>query len=123
MTVKLSGGDSFKVEALSPAEQLVPEIAPWESADRPIPAVAFWKFNVMPYRAGLQTLALSVSMRIDSPKTAGGYMSVGVLDWQIKIRVDIGFSTRRFLVNNWQWLIATTVTLGGALAAWVALFS
>jgi len=122
MTVELSGR-SFKVETLSPAEQLVPEIAPWESADRPIPAVAFWEFNVMPYRAGIQTLVLAVSMRIDSPKAAGGRMPVPVLEREIKIRVDISFSTRRFLVNNWQWLIATSVTLGGALAAWVALFS
>jgi len=108
MSVELSG-PSFEVVSFGPTEQLVPEIARWE-------------FDVRPYRAGHQTLTLCVSLRVDSPITTGGRIAVPVLKREIRIRVDVGFSVRRFLAKNWQWLIATTLGLGGALATWVTLF-
>jgi tRNA A-37 threonylcarbamoyl transferase component Bud32 len=107
MGVELSGS-SFEVTSFSPLEQLVAPVARWE-------------FDVRPFRAGRQKLALCVSMRIDSPKTTGGRIAVPVLEQEIRIRVDLGFSTSRFLAKNWQWLIATILALGGALAAWAAL--
>jgi len=33
----------------------------------------------------------------------------------------MSYGTRRFIANNWQWLIATILGLGGAVAAWVTL--
>ena len=107
MSVELSG-PAFTVRSFSPAEQLVPQIGRWE-------------FDVMPNRAGRQTLTLCVSLRVDSPTTSGR-IAVPVLERKIRIRVAVGFSTRRFLVENWQWLIATVLGVGGALAAWAALF-
>jgi tRNA A-37 threonylcarbamoyl transferase component Bud32 len=107
MGVELSGS-GFEVTSFSPLEQLVAPVARWE-------------FDVRPFRAGRQKLALCVSMRIDSPKTTGGRIAVPVLEREIRIRVDLGFSTSRFLAKNWQWLIATILALGGALAAWAAL--
>ena len=107
MGVELSGS-SFEVTSFSPLEQLVAPVARWE-------------FDVRPFRAGRQKLALCVSMRIDSPKATGGRIAVPVLEREIRIRVDLGFSTSRFLAKNWQWLIATILALGGALAAWAAL--
>jgi serine/threonine protein kinase len=107
MSVELSG-PAFTVRSFSPAEQLVPKIGHWE-------------FDVMPNRAGRQILSLCVSLRVDSPTTSGR-IAVPVLERKIRIRVAVGFSTRRFLVENWQWLIATVLGVGGALAAWVALF-
>ena len=106
MGVELSG-PAFMVRSFSPAEQLVPQTARWE-------------FDVRPVRAGRQTLTLCVSMRIDSPLT--GHIAVPVLERDIRIRVAVGFSARRFLVENWQWLIATGLGIGGVIAAWATLF-
>ena len=69
--------------------------------------------QLMPCRAGYQTLTLCVSLRVDSPVVTGGRIAVPVLEREIRIQVDIGFSARRFLASNWQWLIATIVGLGG----------
>lgn len=102
-------GSSFEIIPLSPLEQLIAPLARWE-------------FDVTPTRAGLQTLTLCVNMRIDSPATAGGRIAVPVLERDIRIRVDVRYGARRFVTNNWQWLIATVLGLGGALAAWIALF-
>ena len=106
MSVELSG-PAFMVRSFSPAEQLVPQTARWE-------------FDVRPVRAGRQTLTLCVSMRVDSPLT--GHIAVPVLERDIRIRVAVGFSARRFLVENWQWLIATGLGIGGVIAAWATLF-
>jgi hypothetical protein len=102
-------GSSFDIIAFSPPEQLIAPLARWE-------------FDVTPVRAGLQTLTLCVNLRIDSPVTPGGRIAVPVLERDIRIRVDVGYRTRRFVTNNWQWLIATALGLGGALTAWIALF-
>jgi hypothetical protein len=107
MGVELKGS-SFDIIAFSPPEQLIAPLARWE-------------FDVTPVRAGLQTLTLCVNLRIDSPVTPGGRIAVPVLERDILIRVDVGYGTRRFVTNNWQWLIATALGLGGALAAWIAL--
>jgi hypothetical protein len=108
MGVELKG-TSFEVTSFSPLEQLVAPIARWE-------------FDVRPNRAGHQKLTLCVSLRVDSPVATGGRIAIPVLEREIRIRVDIGFSARRFLASNWQWLIATAVGLGGALVAWITLF-
>jgi hypothetical protein len=108
MGVELRGA-SFEVTSLSPLEQLVAPIARWE-------------FDVRPNRAGQQTLTLCVAMRVDSPMITGGRIAVPVLERQIRIHVDVVFGVRRFVTQNWQWIIATGVGLGGALAAWLTLF-
>jgi hypothetical protein len=102
-------GSSFEITGYSPLEQLVAPLARWE-------------FDVTPVRAGNQTLTLCVSLRINSPFAGGGQIAVPVLERKIRIRVDVSYGTRRFVMSNWQWLIATALGLGGAVAAWVALF-
>jgi hypothetical protein len=102
-------GSSFEITGYSPLEQLVAPLARWE-------------FDVTPVRAGNQTLTLCVSLRINSPFATGGQIAVPVLERKIRIRVDVSYGARRFVMSNWQWLIATVLGLGGALAAWVALF-
>ncbi len=109
MGVELLGA-AFEVTSFSPAEQLVAHLARWE-------------FDVTPYRAGHQSLTLCISLRIDSPEITGGRIAVPVLEREIQVQVDIAFSARRFLVKNWQWLAATILGLGGALAAWITLFA
>jgi len=53
--------------------------------------------------------------------TAGGRIAVPVLERDIRIRVVVRYGARRLVTNNWRWLIATVLGLGGALAAWIAL--
>jgi hypothetical protein len=101
-------GSSFKIEPLSPPEQLVVPLARWE-------------FDVTPLRSGSQTLALCVTIRIDSPLVSGGQIAVPVFERHIRIKVDVVYGTRRFVANNWQWLVGTAVGLGGGIAAWISL--
>jgi hypothetical protein len=86
---------------------------------------ARWEFDVQPTRAGTQTLIVVASVRMAVSrleKLGGARRSLPVLEWPIRIRVDVPYSTRRFAASNWQWLIATAVGLGGGIAAWIALF-
>jgi hypothetical protein len=101
-------GSSFMIEALSPVEQLVVPLARWE-------------FDVTPLRSGRQTLTLCVTIRIDSPHVSGGQIAVPVFERDIRIKVDVVYGTRRFVTNNWQWLVGTAVGLGGGIAAWITL--
>jgi hypothetical protein len=82
-------GDAFEVMAFSPAGQLA----------APLPR---WEFDVTPYRAGHQPLALRVNLRTHSPEIAGGRIAVPVLDREIQIQIDIAFGARRFVATNWQ---------------------
>jgi hypothetical protein len=108
MGVELKG-TSFEITPFSPVEQLVTPKARWE-------------FDVRANRAGQQTLTLCISMRVNSPAATKGRIAIPVLERDIKIHVDIGFGTRRFLASNWQWLVTAVAGLGGALVAWITLF-
>jgi hypothetical protein len=111
MGVELKG-DSFEITPFSQPEQIVAPLAHWE-------------FDVRPCRAGLQTLTLCVSQRVALPGLAeigGGRRSVPVLERQIRVRANMSYNTRRFLADNWQWLIATAIAIGGGIGAWAAIF-
>jgi hypothetical protein len=111
MAVELRG-TSFEIAAFSPLAQVVAPTARWE-------------FDVRPLRSGVQTLTLCVSMRIEQltpPLGTVGRIGVPVLERQIRIRVSVGYGTRSFLAANWQWLVATAVAAGAAIAAWVTIF-
>lgn len=104
-------GDAFQITSYSTPEQVVAPTARWE-------------FDVLPVRAGLHTLILCVCLRVPLPEfegTGGGLRSVPVLEQAIRIRVDVSYGARRFLVSNWQWLVATAAGLGGGIAAWITL--
>jgi hypothetical protein len=110
MSVALKGR-AFDITSYSAHEQIVAPLAKWE-------------FDVLPVRPGMQTLTLSVDLRIALPGLAelgSGYRSVPVLQRAIRIRVDMGYGTRRFVASNWQWLIATVIGLAGAITAWITL--
>jgi hypothetical protein len=110
MGVELKGS-SFEIVPYSPLEQLVAPTARWE-------------FDVLPHHAGLQTLTLCVSLRIEPERSGAavsGRIAIPILERDIRIRVDMSYGARRFVAGNWQWLIATALGLGGAIAAWVAL--
>jgi hypothetical protein len=105
-------GDSFEITPLRLPEQIVEPLARWE-------------FDVLPKQAGLQDLILSVYLRVVLAKRTeinGQGLTVRVLERKIRIRVSVRYSTRRFLVSNWQWLIATAAGLGAGITAWVEFF-
>jgi hypothetical protein len=106
MEVKLAGL-AFEITSYSPPEQII------------IPAPARWEFDLMPRRAGHQKITLSVNMRVEAKGIVGGRRGVSVLEKQIDIRVNVGFATRRFVSNNWQWLVPAALTLAGTVAAWL----
>jgi len=101
-------GSSFQVTPLSPIEQLVVPLARWE-------------FDITPLRSGSQKLTLCVSIRIDAPFPGGGRIAVPVLERDIRIHVNVVYGARRFVANNWQWLVGTAIALGGGIAAWISL--
>jgi hypothetical protein len=107
MEVKLSGEPAFEIDSPSPPEQMI------------IPTPALWVFDVTPYRAGNQTITLIVNLRVEAEGIVGGRRSVSVLKKPIHVQVNLGFATRRYITNNWQWLIPTILTLAGAIAAWL----
>ena len=111
MSVDLKG-DAFQITPYSAPTQIVAPLARWE-------------FDVLPSRSGLQTLILCVCLLVALPGLEAantGYRSMPVLEREIRIQVDVSYSTRRFLASNWQWLIATVAGFGGGIAAWMALF-
>lgn len=104
MTVELRG-DAFKITSYSSPEQVVAPAARWE-------------FDVLPVKAGAQTLLLCVCLRLATPKLerfGEARKSVPVAEKTIRVRVNVPYSTRRFVANNWQWLFATVIGLGGGL--------
>lgn len=110
MSVELKG-DAFAITPYSMTEQIVAETARWE-------------FAVVPTRSGTQTLIVVASVRMAVSrleKLGGARRSLPVLEWPVRIRVDVPYNTRRFVASNWQWLIATVAGLGGAIAAWITL--
>ena len=106
MEVKLSG-PAFDITSHSPPEQLI------------IPTPARWEFDVLPYRAGRQTLTLIVNLRVETKGIVGGRRGVSVLKSRSILQVNINFTTRHFVANNWQWLIPAVLTLAGTVAAWL----
>lgn len=49
--------------------------------------------------------------------------AVPVFERIIRVGVDPVYGTRRFVADNWQWLAATALGLGGGLGAWSKLLS
>jgi hypothetical protein len=111
MEVELRG-DTFKIAPLSKPNQVV---AP----------TARWQYDVWPLRAGLHTLTLSVSLSLENlvpGAPPSSRISVPVFERQIRIRVNLGYSTRSFLASNWQWLVGTGIGAGGTAAAFLLVF-
>jgi hypothetical protein len=106
MEVKLTG-PTFEVISNSPAEQLI------------IPTPACWEFDVLPHRAGRRQITLTVGMRIEAEGIVKGHRSVSVQGKRVKVKMNIGYATRRFVVGNWQFLITIALALAAAVAAWL----
>ena len=108
MTVELVG-DAFEIRPLSPPTQ-------------PVAPTAHWEFEVTPRRSGHRVLTLTATAVVSIDGTERT-VAVPAFDRDIDVTVDFGYGTAQFLRGNWQWLVGTLVGLGGALAAWIALFT
>ncbi len=111
MTVELKGS-AFDITPLDPkggGEQLL----------RP---TALWQFDVIPQRSGSQQLKVCVAMRIPIQGRPDERVSVPVVERSVRVRVNAGYNTRRFIRAHWQWCLVTIAGLGGAIGAWLKLF-
>jgi hypothetical protein len=106
MEVKLSG-PTFDITSHSPAEQLI------------IPEPARWEFDVLPCRAGPRRITVLIAMRIEAQGITGGRRSVSFIERIIDVRVNYGYTTRRFAAANWQWMVPAILALAGTVAAWL----
>jgi hypothetical protein len=102
-------GAGFEITALTSREQLLQQ-------------TARWKFDVLPRRSGTRRLQVSITMRVPIANRPDETISVPVLERSVRVRIDPVYGSRQFVGKNWQWLIATTAGLAGAITAWVKLF-
>jgi len=101
-------GDGFAIVPLSQPGQLIVPTARWE-------------FLVTPLRSGAQSLAVvgTCWITVDGAERA---VAVPAFERMITVDVDFAYGVRKAFAANWQWIIGTVVGLGGAIAAWIALF-
>jgi len=93
-----------------------------DTAEQLLRPTALWQFDVTPERGGTHPLQLRVAMRIPLPDR-DERVSLPVLERTIRVRVDAAYGGRRFVRAHWQWVVATLAGLGGAVGAWIKLFS
>jgi hypothetical protein len=82
---------------------------------------ARWEFDVLPRRSGTRTLQVMAWMRVPLPGRPDERVSVPVLERTVQVRVAPLYATKTFAAKNWQWLVATSVAMGGGLTAWLNL--
>ena len=98
-------GDSFAITPINEAEQLV-------AGD----TFTEWAWDVTPLRGGDQKLNLIVTVRLQLPSVGEETRDYPVIDRSVHVQVDPVFAARRFVDDNWQWLISV---LAIPIAGWV----
>lgn len=99
MTVQLRGHEAFDITALSESEQAV-------NTD----AITGWEFDVCALRSGTQVLTAAVALRLPVEGHDDVRSSLPVMERSVHIQVAPMYLTRRFLRNNWQWVVGTLVS-------------
>jgi hypothetical protein len=101
MEARLSGL-GFKIEAISPAVQLVSG-----------QGVTEWRWEIEPTRVGTRRLHLTLSALIDLKGIESPY-AVRTFERSLDVRVTWGERLTGFVSDNWQWLwTALLIPLGG----------
>jgi hypothetical protein len=103
--------DGFAITALSVEEQRV-------RGD----GITGWQFNVTALRRGLQSLFLSVSLRLPMAGRDDEYLSAPVIERQVEVQVTAAARAGLFWKKNWQWCIGTLVGVPAAVIAALAIF-
>ena len=99
MTVTLTGGDSFDINALSSEQQVV----------RPV-GFTEWSWYVTPLKPGVQELHLTVTVRILIPGQDEQKIDWLVIDKQISVDVNPPYTFTRFIECYWQWIVGTIIS-------------
>lgn len=86
---------------------------------------AYWLWDAVPLKSGIQTLKLVVAVRIKLPGHDEEVKYYPIYEREIKVNVNLWFSFCRFVENNWKFIITTLVSagfIGGiiALVRWIA---
>jgi hypothetical protein len=100
-------GMGFDIESYSETEQAITK------AD-----VTTWEFDIRPVTRGQLTLLLSVVLRIPIPGQLHERRSIPALERTVNVDVSTVSLVRTVAARNWQWLVATALGVGGAIAAW-----
>ena len=95
MKVRLTG-DNFDIKAISHEEQLVEG-----------EGFTHWDWDVVPLKSGTQSLLLTVTVRIKIPDYGEEKKDHPVFEKQIKVKVNLIYSTKHFTKSYWQWIVGT----------------
>lgn len=100
MKVHLTG-DNFDIKTLSHDEQ-------------PVIGEGFtqWDWDVIPLKFGIQSLLLTVTVRIKIPNYDEEKKDYPVFEKQIRVKVNLTYSINKFIKNYWQWIIGTIIASG-----------
>ena len=95
------------------------DIAPQNGAEQIIESDKYteWKFYVTPLKPGIQTLHLTYYVIISIPGYDGKGKEYEVGDQEINVIVN----PARFLKSNWQFIVATLLTIVGLIIAVIAI--
>lgn len=107
MKVHLTG-DNFEIKPLSDEEQFV-------SGE----GFTQWDYDVVPLESGIQSLELTVTVRIKIPNVGEEKKAYPVFERQINVKVSPAYSTGKFLEINWQWILTTLIGLSAAIIGWI----
>ncbi len=102
-------GDNFDVKALSHEEQIVAGAG-----------FTQWDWDVMPLKSGIQSLLLTITVRIKIPNYGEERKDYPVFEKQIKVKVNPIYSIINFIKSYWQWIVSTIIGSGiiGLFAKW-----
>lgn len=79
-----------------------------------------WEWDVAPLKGGTQTLLLAVTVRIKMPNGDEETHDHPIFRKQIKVHVNLVYTTKGFIKGNWQWLIATIIVpIAGPVGGWI----
>lgn len=105
MEVRLSG-DNFDIKSLSDMDQIVTR-----------EGFTQWDWYVMPLKSGVQSLLLTVTVRIKIPNYDEERKNYPVFERKIKVKVNPPFTIKKFIESYWQWIIGTIII---PVIVWIA---
>jgi len=100
MKVHLTG-DNFECRALSHEEQIVAG-----------EGFTQWDWDVTPLKSGIQSLLLTVTVRIKIPNYGEERKDYPVFERWIKVKVNRIYSIKKFIMSYWQWILGTIIGSG-----------
>lgn len=63
-----------------------------------------WEWDILPIKSGTDTLHLKCTAVIYIPDVGVKTLEFAVIDKDIEVDLDLWFATKKFVVDNWQWL-------------------